>query len=197
MPEFKSYRSYHKFATSVTKRWRYTRNPEQSDFLESVLSTGADKAEVLKVGLIVARAQVGYELRPTEVAEGHTEELPSPFSTDRMKPRAGRAFEGRVNPKGIPCLYVATHEETAIAEVRPWVGASVSVAQLKTVRDLRVMNCTTDEHRTRLYLKEPEAKERERAVWQHIDQAFSRPVTISDDVASYVPTQISGEEMKA
>ncbi len=35
-----------------------------------------------------------------------------PHPLERMKPRKDRAQEGRVNPKGIPCLYVATDAET-------------------------------------------------------------------------------------
>jgi RES domain-containing protein len=113
-----------------------------------------------------------------------------------MKPRRRRTPEGRANPRGIPYLYLATHEATAVVEVRPWVGTLVSVAQLRTVRTLRVINFTTDEHRAVLYVTEPDADERKRAVWQDIDGAFSRPVSASDDVASYAPTQIMAEFFK-
>jgi RES domain-containing protein len=111
-----------------------------------------------------------------------------------MKPLRDRAVEGRVNPKGISFLYVATHKCTAVAEVRPWVDALASIAQLTTTRELRLMNCTTDDHQAiTLYFKEPDAQERERAVWRDIDCAFSHPVVVGDDVAHYVPTQIMAE----
>lgn len=35
---------------------------------------------------------------------------------------------GRLNPTGIPYLYLSSDKETAIAEVRPWMGANVTVA---------------------------------------------------------------------
>lgn len=38
--------------------------------------------------------------------------------------------------------------------------------------------------------------QRETAVWIDIDNAFSRPVTKSDDAADYVPTQILAEVFK-
>jgi hypothetical protein len=44
-----------------------------------------------------------------------------------------------------------------------------------------------------VYFNEPDAPERERAVWRDIDRAFSRPAAVGDDVASYVPTQIMTE----
>jgi hypothetical protein len=113
-----------------------------------------------------------------------------------MKPLRGRARENRANPKGIPYLYVATHEEIAVAEVRPWIGEIVSVAQLRTTKELRFINCTIDEHRHVLCFKEPDERERERAVWQAIDQAFSRPVTADDDTADYAPTQVLAETFR-
>jgi len=110
-----------------------------------------------------------------------------------MKPLPDRAREGRANPKGIPYLYLATHEDIAVAEVRPWIGSYVSIAQFVLNRDVRVVNCVTDDHRIMAYSREPEPEERERAVWQDIDRAFSRPMTSGDDTADYAPTQVIAE----
>ncbi|MBZ5727326.1 MAG: RES family NAD+ phosphorylase [Acidobacteriia bacterium] len=122
------------------------------------------------------------------------------FCATRMKPPVdwlieGRAPEGRINPKGIPFLYAATETKIAIAEVRPSRGMLVSVAQLRTSRDIRVINCTNDEEEIRniIYFKEPEGEERTRAVWRDIDRAFSEPVTASDDRAGYAATQLIAE----
>jgi hypothetical protein len=110
-----------------------------------------------------------------------------------MKPRANCAREGRANPKGIPCLYLATHEKTAVSEVRPWIGEYVSLAQFALKRDVRIVNCTVDNHKLMFYLHEPEPEERERRVWQDIDRAFSQPVIPDDDTAAYAPTQVLAE----
>jgi RES domain-containing protein len=110
-----------------------------------------------------------------------------------MKPPADRAQEGRVNPKGIPCLYLATMRETAISEVRPWLGTLVSVAQFRTTRPLRIVDCSVHHARQPLFLEEPSEADREQAVWAHIDRAFSEPTTRSDDTADYVATQILAE----
>ena len=48
-----------------------------------------------------------------------------------MKPLGGRATDGRANPRGIPCLYLATTKETAMSEVRPWIGSYVSAGQFE------------------------------------------------------------------
>lgn len=81
---------------------------------------------------------MGHDWREEECGA----EAPVPYPVDRMKPRRDRTKEGRANPKGIPYLYTANDKETAIAEVRPWIGAYVSIAELKVVRPLTIVNCT-------------------------------------------------------
>jgi RES domain-containing protein len=68
------------------------------------------------------------------------DEAPVGYGAARMKPRVDRAVEGRANPAGIPVLYLGATIQTAISEVRPWIGASVSVAQFKVLRKLRALD---------------------------------------------------------
>jgi len=110
-----------------------------------------------------------------------------------MKPVKYMAREGRANPKGIPYLYLANRKETAMAEVRPWVGSLISLAQFRTRRSLRVMDCSNAEPKQIVCFKEPSPRKRSQAVWADIDRAFSRPITPNDESADYVPTQIIAE----
>jgi RES domain len=122
---------------------------------------------------------------------------PTPFKPDRMKPLRNSAHEGRVNPRGIPCLYAASNKETAVAEVRPWLGALVSVAQLGLARELRVVNCCDDNDKQfELYLEEPAPEDREKAVWRAIGRAFSEPVSSDPGIAEYVATQVLAEHFR-
>jgi len=191
MAEFESYRSFHDFSKSITREWRYTRSAEQEQFLSTLLATSHSRKEQIFEGAVLSRAQIGDEWLPET-----GEENPHPFPPERMKPLRHRAAEGRANPKGLPYLYAATDLETAIAEVRPWVGASVSVAQLRIVRPLMIVNCMTGERPLRLYFAEPKAAERERAVWRDVDDAFSRPITQDEQLAEYVPTQVIAESFR-
>jgi hypothetical protein len=193
MATFKSYQSYLQFAHSITTQWRYARNAEQTDFLQAVLSTSVSRQEVLAAGTILWRAQRGHDWRAENQGEGIAEENPSPFGPERMKPLVNRSSEGRANPKGISYLYLATQQATAVAEVRPWIGSYVSVAQFALKRAVSVVNFATDDHGIVLYSGEPEPQERERAVWHDIDRAFSQPVTSGDDTADYAPTQVLAE----
>jgi len=194
MAEFKSYKSYWKFAHSVATCRRYVSDADQTEFLQTVLATSVSRHEAIAVGSIFWRSQRGNDW---ELGDQGDEEGPcsvqAPLGPARMKPRANCAREGRANPKGIPCLYVATHDKTAVSEVRPWIGEYVSLAQFALKRDVRIVNCTADNHKLILYSHEPGPEEHERAVWQDIDRAFSQPVTPDDDTAAYAPTQVLAE----
>lgn len=196
MAEFDSWRSYWHFSQATSGRFRYVRPPELDEFLRVVLATSNQRQRFLPRGEVLWRAQLGYALEPVYHDGELVGERPCPHPPGRMKPLRTQASEGRINPKGIPCLYLATQRETALAEVRPWLGSLISVARLRTVRDLRVMDCTISAGATRFHLEEPSAKEREETVWAHIDSAFAEPVVASDHAADYVPTQILAELFK-
>ena len=61
-------------------------------------------------------------------------------SSGSSAPPKGTAGPGRCNPEGVSYLYAALEEHTAIAEIRPFIRDSISVAVLKPTRDLRLVN---------------------------------------------------------
>jgi hypothetical protein len=197
MKGFKSWRSYSDFEYAVTRKSRYVWPPEVNEFLQTVLSTSKTRHRIIPAQSILWRAQLGYGLQPYYLEDEHIADEPAPHSKERMKPLREDAAEGRANPKGIPYLYLSNKRETALSEVRPWLGSMISVAQFKVLTKLKVVNFFSKEKRHLIYFKEPSLKEREQAVWIDIDKAFSKPVTLSDRNADYVPTQILAEIFKA
>lgn len=196
MSAFKSENAYWEFSGAIQRRARYVREPAVEDFLATLLEQASTKVQNVPVGSVLYRAQLGHDwIYPDEgVADC---EQPIGFPPERMKPLRDRAMEGRANPKGIPYLYVATRRDTALAEVRPWVGASISCAELKAVRDLRVVDCTRHAARSFFILGFTPEEYWDDDVWADVDHAFSRPVTTSDDFADYVPTQVLAELFKS
>jgi len=190
---FESWRSYWKYEEVIKRHARYIRPPEIESFLHTVLDTAEKRIEEIPKGEILWRAQLGNDWRQENEEVGEVE---VPYPPERMKPMLNRANEGRANPKGIPYLYFASNRETALAEVRPWIGSYISVGQFKTLKDLKVVNCTTESKRFRIYFEEPPAEKREEAVWAGIDRAFATPVTTIDDSADYAPTQVIAEFFK-
>lgn len=206
-PEFSTWDSYSRFARHVRFSNRYVYGEEERAFLETVLATIRDRDGELKKGQVLYRAQRGVEWVDRTDDEGNWigEDIWG-YGSSRMKPLTDRAREGRANPTGIPVLYTGTTIKTAISEVRPWVGADISVAMCKVLRPLRTLDLSLGHgqssfagavfsHLTRGRVLTPE--EKEKAVWIDIDNAFSQPVTLSDDRADYAPTQILAEVFRS
>lgn len=203
IPEFASWDSYNKFAWSVRRERRYIRTDVTDSFLQTVRATIRDRDVELEKGSIFFRAQQGIDWHQRKDDDGIViDEEPVGFGAERMKPLYNQAREGRSNPTEIPALYLGTNEQTAISEVRPWVGADISVAQFQLQRTLRAIDLSKGHGHSSFGLvglqsflnnKPLSAEEKEKAVWTDIDNAFSRPVTSSESAANYVPTQILAE----
>ena len=197
MNEFKSWNSYRHFANRVRRKARFIRTSEDDNFLREVQRTSNSRIRKLSKGFGLWRAQPGHDWSPYYEDDKYITDVPAPHPPDRMKPLQRRATEGRANPKGIPVLYLSNRQQTAMSEVRPWLGSLLTCARFKIKRSLTIIDLSVNhQDNTMFYIDEPDASERERAVWTQIDQAFSEPMTSADDVADYVPTQVIAELFK-
>ena len=195
MTEFLSWRSYKTFRDEVRKNRRYHLSDDAQQFLSIVSESCRERVKDMAAGQILWRAQNGSDWSGPNQDDGSS--IPIPYEFKRMKPRPDRATQGRANPHGIPCLYLAYDVNTAISEVRPWMGAFVSVARFATKRPLKLVDCSAGWSHIHRHEKEPSAEERKQAVWSNISYAFSEPVGREDDFADYAPTQIIAELFKA
>jgi len=194
---FKTVRAYWQFQRAVRRVNRYLRTKDEDAFLKTVLATSVSRHTIIQRDKILWRSQLGHDWEAIKKDGEVVAEVPCPYPPKRMLPLSDSASEGRANPKGIPYVYLATDRDTALAEVRPWVGSLISVGAFKAVRDQKVVNCAVHKQpNTQIYWKEPPPAEREVAVWRDIDRAFSEPVTANDKIADYVPTQIIAELFK-
>jgi hypothetical protein len=191
-PSFKSWKSYRDFARIIRTRHRYVWPPEVDEFLSGVVKTAHSRRLGLPKGWTTWRAQLGHDWR-LEGKGRDKFQVPAAYLPKRMKPLTDRAHDGRANPKGIPCLYLATQMETAISEVRPWIGSYVSVGQFKLLKRIEIIDCSRERPDHMFYFEEPSPEEAEKSVWSDIDRAFAEPMTRSDDTADYAPTQILAE----
>lgn len=195
MKNFPSWDSYWKFAHSVRAERRYLLTKEARTFLNAIRQTAERRAETIPSKAFLWRAQLGGTTIDVPI-DGTDDWVVEdyPYGEERMKPRSGRAIEGRANPKGIPFLYLATNRDTAAAEVRPWKGGIVSVGQFRPIRDLKLVNTTLLSKRHMFFLgRKPGPLKREESVWGSVDHAFWEPTTRSDDATEYVPTQVIAE----
>lgn len=201
---FKSWQSYSDFSRKVTRERRYIFDNEVVEFLGEVARTSKKREKHFKASHKLWRAQRGCNYQIIYNEDGvETGERLIPYPEERMFPLPYAAIEGRVNPKGIPCLYLATDYETAMSECRPWIGMEISVGQFVTKRDIRVVDCSENYANTPLYfdlekgIYEPDDEEKEKAVWANIDRAFSTPINPVGNMAHYEPTQVIAELFKS
>lgn len=190
---FSSSDAFWRFASEIATRSRYLRSQESQEFINAVARTCHDRAKPIASGTVFWRAQVGHDWVVDPENGGR---MRGPHSERRMKPLEDRAHEGRINPKGIPCLYVSTSREVAMSEVRPWIGSVLSLARFRTSRDVTVVDCSIFHGTTQDNPAPASPDPMEQAVWASIDRAFSRPVTRSDNTAEYAATQLLAEVFK-
>jgi hypothetical protein len=200
MAEFDSPDSYHRFEQTVKRKARYIHDDEIRSFLATVIETSEIRKNTIEDASVMWRAQRGYTWRVENQGEEEEFEVPDAYAPDRMIPKAEFVGDGRVNPRGIPCLYLASTKEAAMAEVRPWVGSYISLAQFKLMREVKIVDCTQDKRQFPHWLlsrKQLSAGEREQIVWGDIGYALSRPVTPDEPATEYVPTQVLAEAFRA
>jgi hypothetical protein len=184
---------YSTYAESVQLEMRFVRSHGAKNFLDAILKSCAGRVSTIEKGTVFWRARLGSDYEGEAPAKKAI-----PYPSSGMKPIVNWQSEGRANPRGIAYLYMATTRETALAEVRPWIGAYISVSQLHTQRDLKVVDCSKlhaeNDFRELIYDK---TKKVEDGMWAAIDRAFATPVSKDDETKGYIPTQIIAELFKS
>lgn len=118
-----------------------------------------------------------------------------PVSKDLRAPIPKLARAGRANAVGIPVLYVAGEAETAVAEVRPHLGAVVALARVKCTKPLRVFDFAAKPQVAGLdpFARTFEREQRTAKLVAELNREFAEPVAPNDAELDYVPTQAVAE----
>jgi hypothetical protein len=85
-----------------------------------------------------------------------------------------------------------------MSEVRPWLGATVSIARFELTREVKLVNFAANHESTDfIYPDENDQHLVEQSVWTMVDKSFSMPVTGHEGHAEYAPTQVIAEFFKS
>ncbi|MGR6765337.1 RES family NAD+ phosphorylase [Paenibacillus sp. T2-29] len=98
---------------------------------------------------------------------------------DLKAPPAQWCGVGRVNPAGLPFLYIADSIETVLQEVHKKSGTSVSIAECKPNQDLKLLDLT---HGVEEYSKSNSFR-------KIINDSFAAPIDYNKPEIDYLPTQ--------
>lgn len=199
---FTDYRAFQKFQRMVQNSSRYALDQDSISFL-SIFENGVmQRVGTIKMGTLLVRAIRDFE---EQIDENEAIYNLTGVSEDRIIPKPEYVNEGRINPSGIPVLYLASSIETAVSEVRPWIGETISIAKLSIVKDLRIVDLSKGYGEQSFSQLSPDElfgaveipKEKaNKCVWIDIDNAFSTPMTRTDTGAEYAPTQILSEVIR-
>jgi hypothetical protein len=199
-PAGKGFHSYRQFAESVQSDLRFIRSMASDEFLNELKTICVRRHFTVSKGTTFWRARLGSEGRhivddPEDPRVVSIEE--KPYAPEGMKPISNWLSEGRANPRGIPCLYMATTKETALAEVRPWLETPISLARLSVNQELTLIDCSKRYAKENLEIIADPNSSRDDGIWVAIDQAFATPVSKGDEAREYIPTQIVAELFKS
>ncbi len=199
-PALRGWTRYSLFAESVTTGLRYVRDNLASSFLEDVLVSCEGRKLSISKGRIYWRARLGCEIDNIVYHYGDIDVITPeerPYKESEMKPIPNWQIEGRANSHGIPCLYLATTRDTALSEIRPWIDATISVAELVITRDLNIIDCSKHHAKqSAIEILGDTTRSEADGMWLAIDQAFAKPVS-QQETKEYLPTQIIAELFKS
>jgi len=180
-------RDFEKFLAH-TNRFHLTL--QWKNFTQGVAESAAKREIILKKGSVLFRARNGSDL-----GEGHWRQpVPIPFSLDKMgMPPEKITKDGRVNPRGIPYLYLANSLATVLSEIRPFIGELATVAKFKTKEKLKLVDTTGA---GRLVSSNKKKQDFEKCIWRDISFSFSKPATRDNEYFDYLSAQFLGELFK-
>jgi hypothetical protein len=182
---------WHEYKETVKHRNRFINSlPEELEVL--LLSSQNDRYKLLRTENKLFRARVGSS----------DDIVLSPYPAnlnDMGMPPINKARAGRANPDGIPYLYLTSSKETAIAEVRPWCGAVVTIATFNLLENLNTINFSFFSGK-RLFdyidIENVDDALCRIQFFNNLSSEMSQPISPSDSYLEYIPTQYVTEFIK-
>lgn len=124
-----------------------------------------------------------------------------PYSLDQMgAPPKWLATHGRANPAGIPYLYLASTESTAVAEIRPHTGDNVCIARFNIQDGLKIIDLRNPRKSVSPFFLKDEQEmgflRGDIGFLERLGEELTRPVLPRVAAIDYVPTQYLCEFIK-
>ena len=171
---------------------RHALSKDEQKFLDRILNQADERKMHFAKGHEFIRARIGSAPKGKSLQDLQ-EKIPYPKEELKPSPQKIRSIkDGRANPRGITVLYLADSIETAVAEVRPWISAYVTIGTLKLNKDITVVNLYKDFPPSLFSVSDPV----EEKIWEGINKSFAKPVSHGDEMWDYYATQYLAESFK-
>lgn len=161
------------------------RNPQDIKVLDLLKDLSTNPERIIPIGTRLYRCRIIHDVSKVEKEHGFF----GYGKRDSFVPPPNATRDLRANYRYIPYLYCANHPYTALVEVRPRLGADVSVATITTNEELTLLDFTLKNIPKRM----TDAKLN---LFADLSMLYSKPVTSDDDILDYIPTQFVAEYAK-
>jgi len=178
---FQDIQIWQKFVVGLKMENRFTLSDVTAKFIGDLIDFAREHKSVqLPLSTPLCRARI------------NSREGTRTFTLEEMgMPPRDLAGHGRLNPRGIPYLYLASDRTTAISEVRPWVGCDLTLAEFVLTASCHCINFSKKH-----FVNQSGGSEGAEFTWRElITWMFSAPFDPRDDTA-YIPTQYLAERIK-
>lgn len=186
-----NYQDWEDFCNYLIGENRYVLNDKYKTLTEEILKLGKEREQYLEKDTIFWRARTSKGLRIVKDGEIISEK----YTKEEMSaPPKGKAEDGRANPTGISYLYLSENQETAIAEIKPFIGDRITIASFILNKKIKVI----DIRKNAPSLLEAIHSKDENSfnnLWFGIKMYFSAPFKRGDSIG-YIPTQYIAELFK-
>ncbi len=170
------------------------------DFIDKIKRTAVARKQTLNKDQGFYRARILDEKK----IEVHNHMLKGNYLPKEKlgAPPRKESQAGRINSKGVPCLYLADEVNTAIAEIKPHLGAHINVAKFELIRNIEVVDTTKNIITIEDYYKKTvdskvTEKDEEELLWWGIGLFFSIPINPYHESTDYIGTQYLSDIFKS
>lgn len=161
------------------------RNPKNTEVLKLLDNKSTNPFRTIEAGTILYRSRIIEDESKINQSNGFF----GYSAKESFVPPIEKTNDLRANYKYIPYLYCAGDPYTSLVEVRPRLGAHVSVARIKVNNDMLLLDFT------RQSIPNDMSKEKV-DLFDDISSLFSKPIAIDDEILDYIPTQFIAEYAK-
>ncbi len=159
---------------------------KKSKVLELIEDKSTNPQTVIAIGETLYRARIVTD----EKKVNKKKDFYGYNAKESFVPPAHLTPDARANYRYIPYLYCANHAYIALAEVRPYIGAKVSIATITVKEPLKLLDFTMQAFPEKRMSKEKQN------MFEDLSELFFTPVAKDDNCIDYIPTQFIAEYVK-
>jgi len=188
--------SWHEFSSRIKHKRRFfdaLAFELLADILGAPRSSIATELPVLEIGPGTRVESVFRARRADSRKEAYTIHENPPKELGPPPPE--KATAGRMNSAGIAVFYGGLSEDTAIAEVRPFVGSLVVVGEFKVQKSLKILDLTKIGilFTGSIFADDYESRADRRRFLEGFHALIAKPIQPHEEQLEYIPTQAVAE----